>query len=917
MTAGLTDTVSPEELRAEMVRLIRDGRAVAMADLAKQTGVSRPHLQNFMTNSGTLAAERIPAIAAALRGLATQAADLPTLRSHYRASLELVARSFDLRFLVGADVPEELHDPRVDAFFVEPSLTELNSAERTQLGDAMRRHNVVSIFGPAGSGKTTLLLHESLLLIRRESGPLPIYFPLNALTPMLDDRRSSGRHITNLLDAISFFYESTADGVAPRPLFEDAIKRGHAIVMLDGLDEVTRDFARTAVEYINVFIDTRLVPRGNHVIVTERGTATFGKGSLIRRATTFHMCPFEPPQREELVRRWLDLAYEERDPQREQNLLAALESPRLADLVSNPLFLTLLTVVVIKGAPQQLFAEPSRAGTLEMFFRTILGSWNNLRARDGRPTPVADQFGEYVSLFLITSLAHAMIREPSDVGGPYEIEDDIGIEKAEIELLKIYRAEGGAADESPFDQNLRDKIRGFIDRCRGAGLLQDVGPRVKFVHQVVRDWFLGLWLSQHADLLEDNLLRVIAQPSQEFNRWEQPLAFALAALVVVRIDHSRARELAQRAIRERPLGVERLRRVLPLGLEICGSFTMATAELDFIDAALIPQLMEFYEQTDYALVTNHLQPMMVALVHRAPARYRVPRSVPSLTRALAEHADADDARWIEWVERVWRYQTDFGCLRLLAEATQRRGLPQPAQEKLLRRILFGMNFVADFGPEAADFLGEIIANRAYSDSDVRQMASYTLFEQRQHLLERHPDSPLISKIDAVIARTTPPHAVTAQRQVTNIPELIERLKTMPIRHVIERSGGFLRQLRTSGGLRAADCLDALVSLIESRYSQSEPRRIDVRETAVALILTARLYSEGDEDWSIRDLHKGGRHERVLGALLRAADVSDAAQYENVGACQVYDFAVWALRSIFLGSFEVAGLPLPPADLGGE
>ncbi len=92
------------------------------------------------------------------------------------------------------------------------------------------------LLGDPGAGKSTLLKHLALSVIRDEVAPLPILVPLSAYAEAM---RAEPQPLRTFL---SVYQGTRRDSLGDlTPLFEHAIERGRALVLLDGLDEVQTD----------------------------------------------------------------------------------------------------------------------------------------------------------------------------------------------------------------------------------------------------------------------------------------------------------------------------------------------------------------------------------------------------------------------------------------------------------------------------------------------------------------------------------------------------------------------------------------------------------------------------------------------------------------------------------------------------
>lgn len=208
------------------------------------------------------------------------------------------------------------------------------------------------IVGPPGSGKTTLLNH---LALGFAAGKAPL-----KLTPVLLFLREHAAAIganpeVRLTDELNASLKdpSLKDPPPPAGWFEDRLRRGRCLVMLDGLDEVADpELRRKVVEWVERQVG---IFGENRFLVSSRPNGY--RDNPFSGFTVLRVLPFNRDQVERFVRNWYlaneMVAYQKDDPgvrmeadKGAKDLLARLRvSPTMQELAVNPLLLTLIATV--------------------------------------------------------------------------------------------------------------------------------------------------------------------------------------------------------------------------------------------------------------------------------------------------------------------------------------------------------------------------------------------------------------------------------------------------------------------------------------------------------------------------------------------------------------------------------------------
>jgi hypothetical protein len=229
----------------------------------------------------------------------------------------------------------------------------------------------LAVIGAPGSGKTTLLVSVARNCARtgrRQGRDIPVLLAL---------RDHSAAVVSNPEIALAEIIRAatrTAQAHEPAGWWEWQLRRGRCVLLLDGLDEVAADTARTALaqwveRQISYYPD-------NHFVLTSRPRGY--RNAIIDRANVLQVRPFTPDQVRQFLEGWY-LAIERRAAQATtkdelravqiraqdaaEDLIGRLRAaPALHDLTVNPLLLTMVANVhryrgALPGSRADLYSE--------------------------------------------------------------------------------------------------------------------------------------------------------------------------------------------------------------------------------------------------------------------------------------------------------------------------------------------------------------------------------------------------------------------------------------------------------------------------------------------------------------------------------------------------------------------------------
>ena len=225
------------------------------------------------------------------------------------------------------------------------------------------------ILGNPGAGKSSLLQYLALNWAEKELSqrvllPLPLLIELRIYARDKDEKKCK-----NILE---FFHQGNLICHLNQLALDDKLKKGQALVLFDGLDEVfnpqlrqeiVTDIKRFSIQYPQV-----------QIIVTSRWLGY--KAEELNHAGFDHFMiqDLDKDQIEDFIKRWHDLAFENRDDktQKQERLQKAIkESKAIRELAVNPL---LLTMMAILNRTQELPRDRSKL--YEKASEVLLHQWD-------------------------------------------------------------------------------------------------------------------------------------------------------------------------------------------------------------------------------------------------------------------------------------------------------------------------------------------------------------------------------------------------------------------------------------------------------------------------------------------------------------------------------------------------------------
>lgn len=367
--------------------------------------------------------------------------------------------------------------------------------------DLLQQHDGLVILGDPGAGKTTFLKYLVLQLAAGQGATLglgerlPILAPLSGYANALEDDD------IRLDDFIAGYFHDIGADLPLKALLTDALERGAALVLLDGLDEVQAEGLRhLVVERVVEFFTLRR-PAGNKFVITSR---IIGYRAVRPVATGLVECTlvdFDEDEITQFVERWTqalekqaqgDTRLAQADAERERHdLLEAVErNAGVRQLAANPLLLTILALMKRQGVT----LPERRVELYEQYVKTLLSTWNRARGL-GRPPVIDLDPGQTVKI--LAPLARWM----------HETNPGVGLVKqADLcrQLEAIYTHRGESDAERCAQQFLSD-VRHY------AGLLLERGPReYGFIHLTFEEYLTAVAIALHGQGQVDAIVQALA-----------------------------------------------------------------------------------------------------------------------------------------------------------------------------------------------------------------------------------------------------------------------------------------------------------------------------------------------------------------------------------------------------------------------
>ncbi len=366
----------------------------------------------------------------------------------------------------------------------------------TLLAELLPQHRRLLIVGEPGSGKTTFVRLVACMLARDALGlpgppaglswraarlglespgpaPLPIFVRLSELAGRLETCAERDLHAAELLHAVA--PDTRVSRGREREAMKRALERGEAVLLLDGLDEVTGDEVRRRA--LRILEDACRVWPQVRMVATSR---PFETGLLTGRGLDFaevRVEPFGRAQIGEYLDRWMSALPGVDAHYRGELEQAIVHRDEIRRLAENPVMLTCLCVV--HWNERRL--PRGRAAA----YRAVLKWLLLARQKQREAVPYSHGFAERA----LPELALRMMLDPR--GKRVSIGFSDAAELVE-DIAARYHAKlrGGEEPRHAAEQWLRWE-------CTGSGVVQQVGPgTLKFWHLTFQEFLAAERLAE-------------------------------------------------------------------------------------------------------------------------------------------------------------------------------------------------------------------------------------------------------------------------------------------------------------------------------------------------------------------------------------------------------------------------------------
>ncbi len=370
------------------------------------------------------------------------------------------------------------------------------TAEPAPVERLLAKNPGLVVLGDPGAGKSTLLKAMALACVEGRAGerlglagdPLPVLLPLAAYA------KSQSTNECCLADFLGEYYRVRGLPGGMAPLFADALARGRALVLLDGLDEVLEN--RTfVVDRVEEFFRQH-APAGNRLVVTSRIVGYRDAPLRAEGLTAVTLVDFGQEQIEQFAHNWchaFEVATHGDTPEARQAaeaekralLEAVFSNPGVQRLASNPLLLTILALIKRQGVT----LPHRRVELYELYLKTLISAWSQARALDRRPVgPELD----YLETARVLGPLALWLRETNPGAGLARQEEVLGW------LADYYQGDEWGLRPG----EARQRARGFLAAVREySNLLVERGQGTYgFIHLTFEEYLAARGVVQRGEL---------------------------------------------------------------------------------------------------------------------------------------------------------------------------------------------------------------------------------------------------------------------------------------------------------------------------------------------------------------------------------------------------------------------------------
>lgn len=413
--------------------------------------------------------------------------------------------------------------------------------------DLLRDNEGLVILGNPGSGKTTFLKYLTLMLAQNRGdalgmdGWLPVLLPVSAYANALATQDIS------LQSFLSDYFHNRGIDVPAGQIIQDALGKGQALVMLDGLDEVPTPRLRALViERIETLVYYHR-KRGNKFVITSRIAGYRSMSLSVNGLMECMIADLGDDDIKLFLDRWVTaiaaansgLTNAERAESVEKMsrmLYAVARAPRMRIWTTNPLMLTIIVLLLSENA----VLPARRVNLYDQCTRTLLTTWNLSRSLDKRSAGEVDVLEKtrvlaLLALWIQENYPEGMVR----------------VGELRQQLLQVYQTYGASDPERAARQFLTDVHE-------HNGLLLERAPGVYcFLHRSFQEYFAAMAVAQKGQRELSNVVEYMAQRLDE-PRWHEVLLLTIGYLGNIQDRVGAASDVLQQLLRytqDRPQAV--------------------------------------------------------------------------------------------------------------------------------------------------------------------------------------------------------------------------------------------------------------------------------------------------------------------------------------------------------------------------
>jgi len=380
--------------------------------------------------------------------------------------------------------------------------------------DLVRDNDGLIILGDPGAGKTTFLKYLALMLAQGRGESLNLGHRLPILVPLAAYADALSEGDIPLDTFIERYYQNRGIDVPLGTMLNEALDKGAALVLLDGLDEV-RDLSQRHL-VVNRVLDFYTFRRkqGNKFVITSRIVGYREVRPAVKGLAECTLVDFDDEDIERFVTQWTQaieraakgetrVAVEDAATEREELLQAINRHPGVRRLAANPLLLTILALMKRQG----IVLPERRVELYHTYVETLLKHWNLARGLDPRYARDLD------------------VKETLKILGPLalwmqETSPGRGLVKQEAlrrQLVQIYTERGFEDPEAHVEKFIKDV------REHAALLLERGAREYGFIHLTFQEYLAAVGIGDRGQQSVEPVVEILAQHVGEEAWWEVSL----------------------------------------------------------------------------------------------------------------------------------------------------------------------------------------------------------------------------------------------------------------------------------------------------------------------------------------------------------------------------------------------------------